>query len=540
MRRHKHSLKKLVPYFFVLSLLAACSTGVAPGGDDESTDSVALVGSNSPVDVLSNALAHENIGLNLSRADSGEGVTIVPLSGAAGNIAYIMDDEGVRSALLTLFTFEGETLEQWPVCHVPPGNPSNAHTIFVGQPAVKTHLDKHGDTVGYCENDPDAAKAGVTSISVTRGLTPAFVLSTYEKGELVIAEAGDSAGTRTLEELLTDKPLLEDLEDEAPRSAVRELADYARAMLGDYATGILEVIPGSMGGEGAELKSRDRSNLSSPNFLQPQGPSGPCGINNDECEEDDPEEGDPEAPEEPGDGGEPTGTEGEGEPEGGSGDGNDGSDSDDDDPDEDDGPSGPSYDEGELDRLKDEVEFWEDEVERLGGEVEDLGQEIEWDTEGAERYIDIAREKIESRDLPEIEKDLIDAHGDVEAAKQSYRTATGSSNLATVAGARSCTKGDMGGCGVAVGGLELATESRVNAVERVFEGREEMRELREQRDEIIGSINADIRDANEFLRRAEEKTEELGRVVGELETASDNLGEAREDLREFKDKHDIP
>src|SRR5205814_3639588 len=35
------------------------------------------------------------------------------------------------------------------ICHVPPGNPANAHTIVVGAPAVPAHL-RHGDSVGAC------------------------------------------------------------------------------------------------------------------------------------------------------------------------------------------------------------------------------------------------------------------------------------------------------------------------------------------------------------------------------------------------------
>jgi len=35
------------------------------------------------------------------------------------------------------------------ICHVPPGNPDAAHTIHVGEAAVKAHLD-HGDTRGAC------------------------------------------------------------------------------------------------------------------------------------------------------------------------------------------------------------------------------------------------------------------------------------------------------------------------------------------------------------------------------------------------------
>jgi hypothetical protein len=35
------------------------------------------------------------------------------------------------------------------LCHVPPGNPSNAHTISVGSPAVGSHM-AHGDSLGSC------------------------------------------------------------------------------------------------------------------------------------------------------------------------------------------------------------------------------------------------------------------------------------------------------------------------------------------------------------------------------------------------------
>lgn len=36
------------------------------------------------------------------------------------------------------------------LCHIPPGNPANAHTITVGAPAARAHL-RHGDTRGPCE-----------------------------------------------------------------------------------------------------------------------------------------------------------------------------------------------------------------------------------------------------------------------------------------------------------------------------------------------------------------------------------------------------
>ena len=41
------------------------------------------------------------------------------------------------------------------VCHIPPGNPANAHTINISENAVETHLD-HGDSLGPCETPPVA------------------------------------------------------------------------------------------------------------------------------------------------------------------------------------------------------------------------------------------------------------------------------------------------------------------------------------------------------------------------------------------------
>jgi len=45
------------------------------------------------------------------------------------------------------------------ICHIPPGNPDQAHTIRVGAPAVRAHL-AHGDRVGECEAAPPPHTCG--------------------------------------------------------------------------------------------------------------------------------------------------------------------------------------------------------------------------------------------------------------------------------------------------------------------------------------------------------------------------------------------
>jgi hypothetical protein len=40
------------------------------------------------------------------------------------------------------------------ICHIPPGNPANAHTICVGHPAVEPHVTLHHDTLGACVTEP--------------------------------------------------------------------------------------------------------------------------------------------------------------------------------------------------------------------------------------------------------------------------------------------------------------------------------------------------------------------------------------------------
>ncbi|WNG17657.1 hypothetical protein [Cystobacter fuscus] len=83
------------------------------------------------------------------------------------------------------------------LCHVPPGNPSQAHTITVGQPAVKAHL-MHGDTLDACESgtgsdggttDPGGSDAGTPDPGTDGGT------GSPDAGPSVCVPRGNECGT---------------------------------------------------------------------------------------------------------------------------------------------------------------------------------------------------------------------------------------------------------------------------------------------------------------------------------------------------------
>jgi len=64
------------------------------------------------------------------------------------------------------------------VCHIPPGNPANAHTICIGNEAVPAHIANHGDFVGECScpgdggGDGDTPDAGTGTTETPDASTP--------------------------------------------------------------------------------------------------------------------------------------------------------------------------------------------------------------------------------------------------------------------------------------------------------------------------------------------------------------------------------
>jgi hypothetical protein len=63
-----------------------------------------------------------------------------------------------KLCILTLFMLtafaatmaQAAPLPKVTICHIPPGNPENAHTITISENALAAHINNHGDILGAC------------------------------------------------------------------------------------------------------------------------------------------------------------------------------------------------------------------------------------------------------------------------------------------------------------------------------------------------------------------------------------------------------
>jgi hypothetical protein len=73
-----------------------------------------------------------------------------------GNIAALracgLDDGTVEHSAHLRACNPGDQ-KKTTICHIPPGNPANAHTLCIGNAAVPAHLNNHGDYLGACQNE---------------------------------------------------------------------------------------------------------------------------------------------------------------------------------------------------------------------------------------------------------------------------------------------------------------------------------------------------------------------------------------------------
>src|SRR6185369_14477363 len=82
-------------------------------------------------------------------------------------------DDGTVEHDADLRACDPQDQKKTTICHIPPGNPANAHTLCVGNPAVPAHIKHHGDHVGVCENETPCPPPGGTGGASGVGGAPA-------------------------------------------------------------------------------------------------------------------------------------------------------------------------------------------------------------------------------------------------------------------------------------------------------------------------------------------------------------------------------
>ena len=63
---------------------------------------------------------------------------------------------------------DDDGVDKVTICHRPPGNPDNEHTLTIGEPAVDAHL-AHGDTIGVCPTGEGPGDQGQNNKGKSRG-----------------------------------------------------------------------------------------------------------------------------------------------------------------------------------------------------------------------------------------------------------------------------------------------------------------------------------------------------------------------------------
>jgi len=88
-----------------------------------------------------------------STGDTTQSITVCPTATTAYTVSVdasgcFEDEDSVTVHVIDVTC--GDSLDKVLICHVPPGNPDNTHTICISPNAVKAHLKNHNDYLGPC------------------------------------------------------------------------------------------------------------------------------------------------------------------------------------------------------------------------------------------------------------------------------------------------------------------------------------------------------------------------------------------------------
>ena len=91
----------------------------------------------------------------------------------------------ISAVVFTVVTLPAVALAgKTTICHIPPGNPDNAHAISVSDSAVSKHVSEHGDTV---------MSAGASCGTATAAIVPNNTISAAVE---VCSASGTAPGRR--------------------------------------------------------------------------------------------------------------------------------------------------------------------------------------------------------------------------------------------------------------------------------------------------------------------------------------------------------
>jgi len=144
--------------------------------------------------------------------------------------------------------------EDVEICHVPPGNPAAAHSIWVGASAVPAHMGHPGETLGSCDDEgseDDDGDGDALSPSISLSLSA----STIEEGQSVVA-------SWTVTDFVLDGAAIGSTQNVQGRGHVHVLVDGE--LVAQTASGSLEIEDLSVGTHTirVELRNNDHSALS--------------------------------------------------------------------------------------------------------------------------------------------------------------------------------------------------------------------------------------------------------------------------------------